>query len=55
MLTYHSKFLLIAGGTFQREQRTVVTYLPFPLAMEIVCHYVDEVLKRKTESFESEQ
>lgn len=42
--TYHSEFLLVAGGTLKREERAVVSDLALPLAVEIVGHYVDEVL-----------
>lgn len=44
--TYHSKFLLVAGGTFKREEGTVVSDLSFPLSVEVVRHHVDEVLEQ---------
>lgn len=41
--TYDGEFLLVGGGALQRVERTVMSHLTLPLAVEVVRHHVDEV------------
>jgi len=41
--TYNSQLLLVACGTLQWIQWTIVPHLSLPLSMEVIGHHIDKI------------